>query len=113
MDRQLTMAFDQFTIAVIALVAGVGFGAANSIFGWLKSNDEFNPKKFAITVITGIIAGVVLVFANISGVVSAPNNYELLKQIVGLGLAIFGVNEVRTFISGMIANRAIEKIENQ
>ena len=107
------MALDGFTIAVIALAAGAGFGAANSVFGWIKNNTEFETRKFAVTVITGIIAGTFLVFGNISGIVQAQTNLDILLQLVGLGFAIFGVNEVRTFISGAIANRAVEKIENQ
>ena len=105
------MAFDAFTIAVIALSAGAIFGAANSVFGWLKNNDIFEPKKFAVTVITGIIAGVVLVYANINGIVTAETNFDVLAQLIGLALAIFGANELRTFVSGMIANRAVEKID--
>jgi len=104
------MATDPFVLAIVALSAGAIFGAANSVFGWLKNNELFDTRKFAITVITGIIAGIILVFTNISGIVKAENNLEVLQQLVGLALAIFGVNEIRTFISGAIANRAVEQI---
>ena len=107
------MALDAFTVAIIALSAGAVFGAANAVFGWLKNNEPFDTRKFAITTITGIVAGLVLVFSNISGVVEAQTNFDLLLQIGGLALAIFGVNEVRTFISGAVANRAEEQIEGQ
>jgi len=106
------MALDAFTVAIITLGAGVGFGAANSVFGWLKSNDVFDSRKFAVTVITGILAGAFLVFTDVIGVVDITDNLSLLKALVGLAFAIFGINEFRTFISGMIANRAVEKIES-
>jgi hypothetical protein len=105
------MALDGLIVAIVTLSAGVIFGAANSVFGWLKNNEPFDSRKFATTVITGIIAGVVLVFTNISGILQAQTNLDLLLQVVGLALAIFGVNELRTFISGMIANRAAEQTE--
>ena len=104
------MATDPFILAIVALSASAIFGAANSVFGWLKNNELFDTRKFAITVITGIIGGIVLVFSNISGIVQAQTNFDVLLQLVGLALAIFGVNEIRTFISGAIANRAVEQI---
>lgn len=105
------MALDQFTVALIALSAGAVFGAANSVFGWLKNNDAFEPKKFAVTVITGILAGAFLAFTDIIGVVDIQDNLSLLQALAGLAFAIFGINELRTFVSGMIANRAVEKVE--
>lgn len=107
------MVLDAFTVAIITLGAGVGFGAANSVFGWLKNNDVFEPKKFAVTVITGILAGAILVFTDVIGVVEIQTELDLLKALAGLAFAIFGINEFRTFISGMIANRAVEKVETQ
>lgn len=107
------MALDAFTVAIITLSAGVGFGAANSVFGWLKNNEVFEPRKFAVTVITGILAGAFLVFTDIIGVVEITDNLSLLKALGGLAFAIFGINEIRTFVSGMIANKAIEKIEQE
>ena len=103
--------YDAFTLAVIAIGAGAIFGAVNDIFGWLKSNMPFDARKFAITVLTGIGAGIVLVFTQINGIVEATNNFELLMALAGLAFAIFGVNFVRTSVSQMIANRAVEQSE--
>ena len=103
------MAYDAFTLAVIGLGAGTLFGALNSVFGWLKSGDSFEPRKFAITVLTGIGAALVLVFLNITGLVEATNNYEVLTQLGYLAFAIFGINYVRTVGSELIAQRAAEE----
>lgn len=105
------MAFDAFVIAIIALSAGAVFGAANSVLGWLKSNEPFNTRQFAITTITGIIAGLALVFTNISGIITAETNFDLLYQIAGLAFAIFGINFLRTVGSELIAQRAAEQSE--
>ena len=105
------MAVEPFVAAIIALSAGALFGAANSIFGWLKNNEPFDTRKFAITTITGIIAGVALVFSQLSGIINATDNLELLTQIVALGIMVFGANEIRTFISGAVANRAEEQVK--
>lgn len=105
------MAYDAFTLAVIGIGAGAILGAVNSIVAWIKNNEEFIPKKFALTVLTGIGAALVLVFAQISGIVSAQTNYEILTQIAMLGFAIFGVNWFRSAVSEGISNRAVEKIE--
>lgn len=102
---------DSFLIVVVGFAAGALFGAANSVFGWLKNNEVFDPRKFAVTVITGILGGIGLIFANVSGLLQAQTNTDLFLQLAGLGLMIFGVNEVRTFVSGMVANRAEEQIE--
>lgn len=104
------MALDTFTVLVTTLVSSTLFGAANSIFGWLKGQEPFDSRKFAVTVITGIIAGIGLVFANISGILEAQTNTDLLIQLLGLALLIFGVNEVRTFISGAVVNRVLEAL---
>jgi hypothetical protein len=105
------MIYDAFTIAVIAIGSGISFGAIQSVFGFLKGTDPFNPRKFAVTVLTGIGAGIVLVFTQMTDIVAAEDNFDLLIAIGGLAFAIFGVNWLRTTVSELTANRAVEKIE--
>jgi len=108
------MAFDPFTLAIIILGAGTAFGALNSVFGWLKSNEPFEPRKFAITVLTGIGAALVLTFSQLSGIVDiAQTNFELLYALGGLAFAIFGVNFVRTVGSELITQRAVEQVKSE
>ena len=108
------MAFEPFTLAIIILSAGTVFGALNSIFGWLKSNEQFEPRKFTITVLTGIGAALVLTFAQLAGIVDvAVDNYTLLYALGGLAFAIFGVNFVRTVGSDLIAQRAVEEVKSE
>jgi hypothetical protein len=107
------MAFDAFTLAVIGIGAGAIFGVLNSVFGWLKNNEPFKPRSFAITVLTGLGAGVVLVFTQISGLVEAQTNYEVLYQLAMLAFAIFGVNFLRTVGSSLVANRAVEEVKSE
>ena len=106
------MAFDAFTLAIIILSAGTVFGALNSVFGWLKSGEKFEPRKFAITILTGIGAALVLTFAQLAGIVDvAVDNFTLLYALGGLAFAIFGVNFVRTVGSELITQRAETKSE--
>jgi hypothetical protein len=108
------MAFDSFTLAIIILGAGTVFGALNSVFGWLKSNAPFEPRKFAITVLTGIGAALVLTFAQLSGIVDvAQTNFDLLYALGGLAFAIFGVNFVRTVGSALVAQRAETEVKSE
>ena len=98
------MAFDAFTLALIGIGFGTLFGAVNSIIGWLRSEDPFEPRKFAITVLVGIGAGLVLVFTQITDIVETQTNFDLLMQIAVLGFAIFGVNYVRSAGGDIISN---------
>ena len=93
---------DSFIIAVISIVSGALLGVANSVFGMIKDGELFNVRKFAITVVTGIIAGVVLVMGQISGLLTAVDATDLLLQLVGLGLMIFGANFTRTVVTGAL-----------
>ena len=108
------MAFDPFILAIIILSAGTAFGALNSVFGWLKSNEPFIPRKFAITVLTGIGTALILTFAQLSGIVDvAQTNYDLLIALGGLAFAIFGVNFVRTVGSALISQRAVAEVKSE
>ena len=108
------MAFDSFVLAIIILSAGTAFGALNSVFGWLKSGDPFEPRKFAITVLTGIGTALILTFAQLSGIVDvAQTNYDLLIALGGLAFAIFGVNFVRTVGSALISQRAVAEVKSE
>ena len=108
------MAFDSFTLAIIILSAGTVFGAANSVFVWLKSGEKFETRKFAITVLTGIGTALVLTFAQLAGIVDvAVDNFTLLYALGGLAFAIFGVNFVRTVGSELIAQRAAEEVKSE
>ena len=93
---------DSFLVAVIALSAGALFGAANSVLGWIKNNNAFSPREFAITVITGIIAGIGLVYLELNNLIQVQDNFQLLQALGGLALGIFGVNFVRTVASEAI-----------
>jgi len=108
------MAFDSFVLAIVILSAGTAFGALNSVFGWLKSGDPFEPRKFAITILTGIGAALVLTFAQLAGIVDvAQTNYDLLYALGGLAFAIFGVNFVRTVGSALISQRAVAEVKSE
>ena len=97
---------DSFLVAVIALGAGAVFGAANSILGWIKNNNVFSPREFAITVITGIIAGIGLVYLELNNLVAVETNFGLLQALGGLALSIFGVNFVRTVATEAIKTQS-------
>lgn len=96
-------------ILVIAAFILAGAGGFSAVMGWLKSNEAFNTKKFALGVLTGIIAGVGLTIANAVGITQALDETAQFVLIGSLVLSVIGVDNLRTAVSGMVANRAKEE----
>jgi len=100
---------ETFIPAVIAFVVGAIAGAGWAILGWAKSGEAFESKKFALGIVTGVIAAVVLTLANVASIVNIQDPTQQLYALIGLVLAIGGADTLRTGISGAIANRAVEE----
>lgn len=96
---------ESFLLGIVGFAVGAAAGAFSAFLGWNKSGEEFEPRKFISGVATGIIAGIGLVLANISGLVTAQTDIEILTQLIGFVLAIIGVDQLRTSLTGAIVNR--------
>jgi|SRR6186713_1728857 len=98
-------------ILIFAVSVLAGAGAFSAVVGWLRDNEAFQPKKFALGVLTGIFGGIALTLANATGIL---NSADLTSQIILIGslaLSIVGIDTLRTAASSAIANRAQENIE--
>lgn len=90
--------------AAIALVAGIGYGAFWSWFGYISKDEEFNVKKFTLGIVTGAIGGLAAALANLSGLLNATDAVTQLTALVGLFFIVGGVDKFRTNTAGTIAN---------
>jgi hypothetical protein len=91
-----------FINVVIGLVLGALAGAASAFIGWNKSGEAFEARKFVTGVITGVIAGIVFVIGIVSSIQSAVDQTALLVIYVTTFIAIIGVDNVRTGITGSV-----------
>ena len=96
---------DSFLIAVVGFAVGIAAGAFSAFIGWNKSGEPFEARKFLSGVITGAVAGLVLVLGNISGLLSAATNTDVLIQLGALVVTVIGADNLRTAITGAITNR--------
>jgi small neutral amino acid transporter SnatA (MarC family) len=99
---------DALTGVGIGLAAGAGAGALSSFLGWNSSGDNFDARKFIGAEVTGILAGITLVFMNIAGFTTAVADtsgiafVELLGTIV---LGTLGVDFFRNKLGDIIGNQ--------
>lgn len=88
----------------IAVFANILYGVS----GWLKSNESFNVKKFAGTVITALAIGAVAGVTAVPEIESAATQTQLLIIYVGLFTAPIVVDVFRTNMSGAVVQRLAE-----
>jgi len=100
---------ETFFAVVIGFIIGAAAGALSAYLGWNKSGEPFDTRKFVSGLITGIIAGIVVVAANTQAFQSAADDTALLISYVVMVLAIIGVDAVRTSITGAIRNAREDK----
>ncbi len=102
---------------VSSFLIGIGFGGAlgalSAYLGWNASNTPFETKKFVGAVVTGVIAGIVIVFVNINGFKSAASDATGMEIILLLGtiaFSILGVDYTKAKLSAIIANKQPEPV---
>ena len=88
----------------IAVLANIIYGVS----GWLKSDEAFNVKKFAGTIITALGVGIVSGIAVVPQIQAAVSQTDLLIVFGTLFTAPIVVDVFRTNISGAVANRIEE-----
>lgn len=97
-------------VASIILAAG---GAVSYLIAWNRSGDEFDKRKFANGLVTGIIAGVALAIANATNIVQSLDDTAKFVLIGSLFLSVIGVDQIRGAGSQAVANRAKEESQEQ
>ena len=102
---------EPFVALTYGFIIGAFGGALSAVLGWAKQNEPFETKKFVLGVTTGVIAGIVAVLANTAALTSAADETALLISLATILVGIVGVDSIRTAISGAVANRAVEQVE--
>ena len=88
-------------IAVLAnIIAGV--------LGWLKSNESFNVKKFAATIITAVVVGIGAGIVVVPNIQAVTDQTALIIIYAGLFTAPIVIDRFRTDISGAVVQRFAE-----
>jgi len=93
---------------VIGFVLGAFAGAVSALFGWLKSQEAFEARKFINGLVTGIITGIIAILAITAAIQeSATNDTVLLVLFVTTFIAIIGVDNIRTASTGGVRNAVL------
>ena len=98
---------------IIASFILAGAGAFSAWLGWNKSGEPFDARKFANGVVTGVIAGISLAIANAAGIVASADQTQAFILVGSLVLSVVGVDQLRATVAGSIANRAVEKVDEE
>ena len=77
------------------------------MFRWNKSGEPFESRKFVSGVVTGIIAGIVAVLAQTSVLQSAADDATFIISLVVIFVAVIGVDNVRTAVTGSIRSKVL------
>ena len=105
---------EPFTVLIVGLLVGAGAGALSAYLGWNRSAEPFDARKFLNGLITGIIAGVVVVLGSAAALQAATDNSTVLLQLIVIVFAVLGVDYARTSITNAIRNaRAVKQVENK
>ena len=96
---------EAFFAVVVGLAVGITAGATSAFLGWNKSGEPFEARKFLSGIVTGIIAGIVAVLAQTSALQNAADNSVFLISLVTIFIAVIGVDNIRTAITGSIRSQ--------
>jgi hypothetical protein len=97
------------TVLLIPVLVLSAAGAFSAFMGWIKSGEAFESKKFVMGVVTGVLGGIALTIANAGGLTAGLTETEQWILIGSLALSIIGLDNLRTAVSGAVANRAKEE----
>ena len=100
------MAIDAFTATIGVFIVGISGGAFSSFLGWVKdSTATFEVKKFLAGLITGAVAGLIFAVGSVNNFTSVSDPVQLLVAYAVLFVAVIGLDNARTAISGSVATR--------
>ena len=93
---------DPITYAGIGFAVGAGAGAVSAYLGWSSSGEPFDARKFLNGMVTGVLAGIALVFANLAAFKTVPDEFAALALYGTIIAGSIGTDMIRAKITGMI-----------
>lgn len=96
---------DPITYAGIGFAIGAGAGAVSAYLGWSQSGEPFDARKFINGMVTGILSGVALVFANLAAFKTVPDEFAALALYGTIIGSTIGIDMIRAKITGMITSK--------
>lgn len=94
------------TATAIALGTGAASGAFSGWLGWNASNEPFDGRKFSGAIATGVIAGMVLVFANLAALkdsVLDPSGWAFITMLGTIFMGTMGSDFLRNRVGDIVA----------
>jgi H+/Cl- antiporter ClcA len=101
-SNEVAVMVEAWVAITIGLVTGAVAGAFSAYLGWNRSGEEFNGRKFIDGLATGIIAGLVLGFANIATLKNSPDEIALMTTVGTILFGALGADFVREHVSSII-----------
>ena len=86
---------DPISGVILAFILGGLGGALSAYLGWNRSGEPFDTRKFLNGLITGVLAGVALVFANIMVFKEVTDPYAYLALLGTIFIGSMGVDRIR------------------
>ena len=99
------MAFEPIVSLIAGILVGGAAGALSAFIGWLASNEPFVGRKFGVGLVTGIMAGLGLVFLNLSQLKGAADEYELATLLFTIAVAAMGADYARERVGTAVSNK--------
>jgi len=93
---------EAWTAILVGLVTGGVGGAFSAYLGWNRSGEEFNGRKFIDGLATGVIAGLVLGFANIAALKNSPDEIALMTTVGTILFGALGADFLREHVTSII-----------
>jgi hypothetical protein len=96
---------DAITYAGIGFGVGAGAGAVSAYLGWNASGEPFDARKFLNGMITGVLAGIALVFANLMAFKAVGDEFAVLELYGTIIAGAIGIDMARAKVTAMISSR--------
>ena len=96
---------EPLTAAGLGFLAGVGGGAFAAFLGWNSSGEPFEARKFTGAIATGIISGLVLVFANLTGFKEAQDEFAVIALLGTIFMGAMGADTVKEKVKLLVQNK--------
>ena len=81
-----------------------GSGAVSAYLGWSASGEPFEAKKFLNGMVTGVLAGITLVFANLAAFKGISDDFAALALYGTIIGGAIGADMIRAKVTSMITS---------
>lgn len=96
------MAIEPIVAVSLGFLVGGAAGAFSAYLGWNRSGEEFIPRKFIDGLATGVITGVMLVFANLMAFKEITDDFAFIALLGTIFAGAIGLDAVREGVSGSL-----------